>query len=355
MQLKIHIQYFMKIHIQYFMKIHIQYFMQIHIQYFMPERQLMKVCQVKDRSFSVIHLTIFCCGKSNHRQDLWHVHHVTTYVNEQSWVAQVFRWAVHSAHTVQRQNQAMEETSAGRAARGWQRVMNAIGLMLEANRLNFVVLARAELRTKFAPGMKQLMHEGHAVGKCLHSTESVIHRANQHARWAVCQKCNARIKYQSLRHAHTKSQTRRATSMPPEPAYHTPLETPPRPTARSSAASMAEMNPSGETQQIIETAMQSFQAQGAQIGYVMQQVSQSLGELARGQSQMLNMMQGTPQGLPTPATAGQTPTLPENFHLDGPESMGWSDVEVEGSSPGSMFNPNEMHPDFNDQHGHRGC
>ena len=51
----------------------------------------------------------------------------------------------------------------------------------------------------------------------------------------------------------------------------------------------------------------------------------------------------------------QTPTLPENFHLDGPEAMGWSDVEVEGSSPGSMFNPNEMHPDFNDQHGHRGC
>ena len=118
---------------------------------------------------------------------------------------------------------------------------------------------------------------------------------------------------------------------------------------------MAEMNPSGETQQIIETAMQSFQAQGAQIGYVMQQVSQCLGELARGQSQMLNMMQGAPQGLPTPATAGQTPTLPENFHLDGPEAMGWSDVEVEGSSPGSMFNPNEMHPDFNDQHGHRGC
>ena len=165
----------------------------------------MKVCQVKDRSFSVIHLTIFCCGKSNHRQDLWHVHHVTTYVNEQSWVAQVFRWAVHSAHTVQRQNQAMEVTSAGRAARGWQRVMNAIGLMLEANRLNFVVLARAELRTKFAPGMKQLMHEGHAVGKCLHPTESVIHRANQHARWAVCQKCNARIKYQSLRHAHARA------------------------------------------------------------------------------------------------------------------------------------------------------
>ena len=52
----------------------------------------------------------------------------------------------------------MEETSTVRAARGWQRLLSAVAVKLEANRLNYMVLARAELRTKFVPGLKQLMH-----------------------------------------------------------------------------------------------------------------------------------------------------------------------------------------------------
>ena len=107
--------------------------------------------------------------------------------------------------------------------------------------------------------------------------------------------------------------------------------------------------------------MQSFQSQGAQMTMAMQQVGQSLQNLAQGQAQMLNMMQ--PSGVMQPGgmgpipkrAAAPAPSLPESFHLDGPEAVAWSDVELEGSSPESRFNPNEMHPDFGNTHGQPGC
>ena len=91
--------------------------------------------------------------------------------------------------------------------------------------------------------------------------------------------------------------------------------------------------------------MLSFQNQRAQMSMAMQQVGQSLEELARGQAQMLNMMQPNLTPAPKPA-ATPTPSLHESFHLDAPEAVAWSDVELEGSSPGSMFNPNEMMPNY---------
>ena len=121
---------------------------------------------------------------------------------------------------------------------------------------------------------------------------------------------------------------------------------------------MANLNPAGETQQILSAALHSFQSQGAQMARAMHQVGQSLNELARGQNQMLNLMQG-PSTVPMtgPMTSGpmidstpRTP-IPEDFYLD----TAWSDPELEGSEPDTMFNPNEMHSDVLEAPGQPGC
>lgn len=215
-----------------------------------------------------------------------------------------------------------------RSSRTCYPMLAVLGQWWETSRLNFVRLAKAELRNKSSPGMKQLLQDGHAVGSCLHPVNQLINRSNQYAEWKACGKCNATVAYHSKRYQSAKGRGKSRSQMslgsllamaatPEQPDQQAPqgvgsTMTPPRAPTTSS-----------DTNQILQEAVQAFHLQGSQIEVAMQQVGQSLQELARGQSQMLMMMQGPPVRI--------EPDWPLSA-----EDM-WEEV-----SPQHMVNPNEL-------------
>ena len=215
---------------------------------------------------------------------------------------------------------------ATKLAQRWAQMLRLIMTVWEANRMNFVLLARAELGTKASrvEAMKQLCHVGHAVAKCLHPAQRLIHRSNQYASWTVCAICSARISYRSKR-AMGKGRGRgaRVSALTPElpaPAYGPMTAEPNLETATSHRVPTS--RPSGSQEmEILQQALHSFNLQSSQFGQLMVQVQQSLQELAHGQGQMLTLMQ---------------PQSPSAMMEDDR----WSAVDMQNPNE-NMQNPNE--------------
>jgi len=159
----------------------------------------------------------------------------------------------------------------------WKKLMDSMGNRLEENRINYKRLALTETRTKSPASqrMKFLLMDNQQPGKCLHPTAMLTSRSNQYADWTTCGKCQARITYTSKR--STTMSAPKGKARPPTPA----------------AASA--------TSRIVEEAMGSMQVQNTQLGQVLTQISSSLQELARGQSQLI-MMNATQQPVSPTAT-----------------------------------------------------
>jgi hypothetical protein len=207
-----------------------------------------------------------------------------------------------------------------RAQSNWARMMQTLALFWEANRMNFVLLAKAEMNTKVSrvSALKNLNHEGHQVGRCLHPPTMKVSRSNQYACWTVCGACSARISYRSkrasqgrVRGAPTMSSSAAMASAYPAPEEAVPA-TPRQPRSAPSTTH-------GNAEEILQQALQTFNLQNSQFGQMMAQVQRSLQELAQGQAQMVMIMQ-------SPSTVSARSQMEEDQ---------WSVAEAE------MQNPND--------------
>ena len=178
----------------------------------------------------------------------------------------------------------------------WKKLMDSMGNRLEENRINYKRLALTETRTKSPASqrMKFLLMDNQQPGKCLHPTATLTSRSNQYTDWTTCGKCQARITYTSKR--STTMSAPKGKARPPTPA----------------AASA--------TSRIVEEAIGSMQVQNTQLGQVLTQISSSLQELARGQSQLI-MMNATQQPVSPTATQSWDEVM-ENPN-SSPEAEGW--------------------------------
>ena len=220
------------------------------------------------------------------------------------------------------------ETTGRNSLRLWHKLMQAMMLAWEVSRLNYVLLVKAELHTKSCRTLQQLLHAGHAVARCLHPVELIISRSNQYASWKVCGKCSARVQYQSKRFSAKGKGKGRASALA-SPYYEgmqsvhetTPLTPPRRMTPSAASPGVA-----SDSSEAIQQALQVFQMQGTQMNSAMTQVGQSLQELARGQAQMIMLLQSP--GAESPAV--------ELNSADNMEEDQWSSVT------GELQNPNDQ-------------
>lgn len=219
------------------------------------------------------------------------------------------------------------ETTGHNSLRLWHKLMQAMMLAWEASRLNYVLLIKAELNTKSCRSLQQLLHAGHAIAQCLHPVELIISRSNQYASWKVCGKCSARVQYQSKRFS-TKGKGKGRTSALASPYYEgmqSVHETAPLTPPRRTTPSAASPGVASDSSEIIQQALQVFQMQGTQMSSAMTQVGQSLQELARGQSQMIMLLQ---------SPGAESPAVEPNS-ADNMEEDQWSSVT------GELQNPND--------------
>eukprot|EP00439_Symbiodinium_sp_Y106_P037017 s2656_g4.t1 len=183
------------------------------------------------------------------------------------------------------------EAAAGQArdpvAWKWRHLILRMYYLLETIRANYARLASAETHQKsiLSERKKFLTADAQEPMKCLHPG-APIRRANQYASWTVCRKCEARLSY--VPHpGHPRGKAKaRSTRAPASSSDNPPAPSSTGyPSTTTPSSRRAREGPPHET--IPEELNATLQAMASSF----REVGESLRDLARGQGQMLMMMQ----------------------------------------------------------------
>ncbi|CAE7368225.1 RE1 [Symbiodinium sp. CCMP2456] len=172
-------------------------------------------------------------------------------------------------------------------ANRWRQMIVRMLYLFEALRTRYFHLAQRENNDKsiFSERRKYLVGDAQAPAKCLHPQPHIA-RANQYATWTVCPKCNARQTYVSKRNPTAKSKARARSTVAPHAVISPDMVDRTagafRPAARMTvfgARSSSEV-PNDTIHPELNATLQAMAAS-----------FQNVGEVTRGQGQMLMMMQ----------------------------------------------------------------
>ncbi|OLP83560.1 hypothetical protein AK812_SmicGene35647 [Symbiodinium microadriaticum] len=221
----------------------------------------------------------------------------------------------------------------------WRAVVSRMLIILESSRLMYFKLALAERAKKSRQGrLKYVASEESAAGACLHPANRILRRGNQWASWQICTQCQARVAYSSKPRAKSKAKAKAAPRPVEEEVAETMTSTPSATTFRPprrgpSAASSSQDAPmvNNELQNMMQTFLLGVQQQNASMSRAMDQINQSLRDLARGQSQMLMMAGETETGF------GQSPNLQQQA-----EQLAKAAMEVDLEDEWDEVNPNAV-------------
>lgn len=249
----------------------------------------------------------------------------------------------------------------------WKQLMTRVFLMMETARGMFFRLAMAEYRTKshLSEKKKYVQQLGDANNFCIHPAARVLKRGNQYANWTVCGVCGSRLTYKSKdrmtpSRAASKAAPKAAaltstTQLPTPPLTWAPQnirgyqEAPDCDTRRSQAArasSSSEPLPMRQFETFMQNLMQGLTHQQGQMGNNMAQLGSALQELARGQNQMLSLLQQTQVTFPEDASmiSAEVPQqtqglMPTAVASTTGTSEPWELMTESGENPNQLDSP----------------